>query len=770
MSTPVELLTARNPACKETIRELSKKWAERTKKLATKWPAGGTFDVAMCKEMEVLINNYKTNDTSKKRNEKREQEIGVLTLFKQYGIKLLKLEKQERENKNNETKERPPPYAPSCDQAVNQMPVVQGTIDLKGPIDFEGYIHDENTDVESEQSCTRDLRGTVGNRRETHTHTAMREGLEQPRERLRTSTPLSQPRQRERGEERTAHEEEPWIERRRAKDCREEEKTGEPPTYQYLSEMLKELEDYHKHMTSACGGMENYQAEEPEEISEGRMTPADSVQEALDEMEERCNRTREDLKQAVHMTKEEFDQTVNALHQELNELIGKRQPMKPHPSPHDYVQRKQYKQVAGTLVMQDIEDPDDQLQVHQPQRRRGKEEHKSTRASRGAEAPRFECPILIKQGHAQYIPWAGQDLDTLVSRLPDIHEGAGKWIRTFEEETTGKLLALGDIKALLAKCLGASKMNDILKQSSLLQAVDRPQADGVSFDKHRRDIWLTLRTEYPMQTDPGFLKGEPMEETENPTTYIQKQLRRWKEELERDPERDKVLTALFRTAIVEAMPSAVKVKLEDVVGLNSKTHKEFRDHVVHAVEQYRRQESKVKIQEKELQRKLTQLQLEELLNKKKKVQAVQKEDQSAVMAPVNTSVPVNPPAPMNVPAPVKQTATAQMAPADTVNAPQGPAPVVIYLKPEQSNNRNWNRQQQQGGRGRGRFNNNQQRAGGPPGVCWGCNQPGHNRRDCPINPWQYNQQMAPGVNYGQQQVQAQAPGPVNPWRGPDQGY
>lgn len=63
-----------------------------------------------------------------------------------------------------------------------------------------------------------------------------------------------------------------------------------------------------------------------------------------------------------------------------------------------------------------------------------------------------------------------------------------------------------------------------------------------------------------------------MGESENPTTYIQKQLRCWKEELERDPEQDKVLTALFRTAIVEAMPAAVKVKLEDVVGLNLKSH------------------------------------------------------------------------------------------------------------------------------------------------------------------------------------------------------
>ncbi len=112
------------------------------------------------------------------------------------------MEKQERENKNNETKEeRPPPYAPSCDQAVNQMPIVQGKIDLKGPIEFEGYLHDENTDVEKEQSCTREVRGTVGSREKTQTHTAMRERLEQPGERLRTSTPLTQLRQRERERE-----------------------------------------------------------------------------------------------------------------------------------------------------------------------------------------------------------------------------------------------------------------------------------------------------------------------------------------------------------------------------------------------------------------------------------------------------------------------------------------------------------------------------------------------------------------------------------------
>ncbi len=38
----VKFLAARNPACNKTIRELLRKWAERTKKL-TKWPGRGNI-------------------------------------------------------------------------------------------------------------------------------------------------------------------------------------------------------------------------------------------------------------------------------------------------------------------------------------------------------------------------------------------------------------------------------------------------------------------------------------------------------------------------------------------------------------------------------------------------------------------------------------------------------------------------------------------------------------------------------------------------------
>ena len=74
-ATPVEILGLKNPLCKEQIDKISKKWQKRTKNMMTKWPKEGTFDVALCEEMETLIKNYKTKSISMKR-EKRETKRG----------------------------------------------------------------------------------------------------------------------------------------------------------------------------------------------------------------------------------------------------------------------------------------------------------------------------------------------------------------------------------------------------------------------------------------------------------------------------------------------------------------------------------------------------------------------------------------------------------------------------------------------------------------------------------------------------------------------
>ncbi len=155
-------------------------------------------------------------------------------------------------------------------------------------------------------------------------------------------------------------------------------------------------------------------------------------------------------------------------------------------------------------------------------------------------------------------PWASQDLEGLVTHLPDIHKGAGKWIKVFEEETVGKLFAVGDIKALLAKIMGGAKMEEILQASNLNRAVDSHYMDGTVFDAYRPAVWQALRAEYPIRLDPKSLKGEQLLDIENPITYVQRQLKRWKQETEGNPEGDPLMATLFRNAVIDAMPQAVK--------------------------------------------------------------------------------------------------------------------------------------------------------------------------------------------------------------------
>ncbi len=138
-----------------------------------------------------------------------------------------------------------------------------------------------------------------------------------------------------------------------------------------------------------------------------------------------------------------------------------------------------------------------------------------------------QLPILIKG--AQYVPWGSQNLEGLATRLPDIHEGAGKWIKVFDEETMGKLLAEGDIKALLAKIMGGAKMEEIIQAYNVNRAVDSHYMDGTVFEAYRPAVWQALRAEYTIRLHPKSLKGEQLLDIENPTAYVQRQLKRWKQ-------------------------------------------------------------------------------------------------------------------------------------------------------------------------------------------------------------------------------------------------
>ena len=89
-----------------------------------------------------------------------------------------------------------------------------------------------------------------------------------------------------------------------------------------------------------------------------------------------------------------------------------------------------------------------------------------------------------------------------------------------------------------------------------------------------------------------------LKDDEPAATYVHTQLRRWRVMTERDVQTDPIMTSLFSKAILEGLPAEAKRRLEEVVGLNTMTHKEFVDHVVHTVEKQRETEGSWKNNQK----------------------------------------------------------------------------------------------------------------------------------------------------------------------------
>jgi hypothetical protein len=364
-------------------------------------------------------------------------------------------------------------------------------------------------------------------------------------------------------------------------------------------------------------------------------------------------------------------------------------------------------------------------------------------------------------------------LEGVISKLPNIHNGAAKWIRTFEELTVGNLMAVGDLKALLARVLGLSKMESVLRNGGL-DIMDGIH-DGTTLNYYRVAMWNTLRREFPTHIDHKNMRGLPINDTENPASYLQAQVDRWCLETNEDPEIHPVFSVIFRNSVIEILPSPIKVKLDDVVGLvTNKSHRDFCDHVVHAVDKYRQNEHKIQEQSKEVQRKLSQLQLEELTRreKEKKKQAVVSEPVDTILQAVQQGAP--------------QTQPPQQAFFPPVQQPQSqwsPTPPAINIhthnngNPMGGNKQNHNKgpqgqyknNQQQGSQGQ--YKNNQQqgfqgqRRG--PLICYGCNQEGHMKRNCLTNPLPSQQGQGNGYQ-GRQDQGNYNQGQQGPFMG--QGY
>lgn len=145
----------------------------------------------------------------------------------------------------------------------------------------------------------------------------------------------------------------------------------------------------------------------------------------------------------------------------------------------------------------------------------------------------------------------------------------------------------------------------------------------MEFDPYRNLIWTELRCGYPTHPDLGKLQGETTSDTEHPGAYYQRMKKMWKMETDQSPDGNTLHTAMFRKIILEGLPEPVRSKLEDIVGLQHKPEAEFCEHLTHTLDRHRIAERKLREQEKEIMKKVAQLQLGQLTAKVKKAKGIQ---------------------------------------------------------------------------------------------------------------------------------------------------
>ena len=467
--TAVEVLSKDNPLLRNEIKRISEKWEKRTEKSGTIWPAGGTFDPIIYRDMEIVIRNYIENRSGKTASTKREREKLVLALFEEEGERWRSLKRvarqiitlDEGDNKCNTQGRRGAPIHIDCYEGIRKA-----------------REECSNADTSSSKSKDEDEDGASG---VEHSNEEVKDGNER-------SCKEPSPGKKRRGKITKKRTKAQGRQTKKSNTLKGEGYSGSPAT------------------------------EEP-----GCSTSA------------------------------------------------------PNPTQVEFNEKKR----------------------------------RSHRGKRASNTLPGNVLILVKGTQVHYQPWSRQDLEGVISKLPNLHNGASKWIRTFEELTVGKLIAVGDLKALLTRVLGLSEMEFVLRNGGVNILDGR--YDETTLDHYRGAMWATLRREFPVRMDPGNMRGLPIGDTENPASYLQAQVDRWRMETDEDPEIHPVFSVVFRNSVIETLPSQIKAKLKDVVGLfTSGSHRDFNDHLVHAVDEYRQNKQRIQEQSKEIQRKLYQLQLEEL--------------------------------------------------------------------------------------------------------------------------------------------------------------
>lgn len=116
--------------------------------------------------------------------------------------------------------------------------------------------------------------------------------------------------------------------------------------------------------------------------------------------------------------------------------------------------------------------------------------------------PVFQAPLITTSGQRdRYRPFAIGDIQAMVDKLPPLTDGGNLWLSKLDTLTAGQTLALGDFRAVGARCMTPGDMRTIEIDAGIVRL-----PDDTPFVIHSTKIGKAIRDKFPLPNSAAMPK------------------------------------------------------------------------------------------------------------------------------------------------------------------------------------------------------------------------------------------------------------------------
>ena len=170
--------------------------------------------------------------------------------------------------------------------------------------------------------------------------------------------------------------------------------------------------------------------------------------------------------------------------------------------------------------------------------------------------PKLIAPLTTVPGQPdRYKPFSIGDMQALVDKLLPVVEGGNMWLNKLDSLTAGQRLAMGDFRAVGARCMTGSDMRDIETEAKTTTV-----KDDAPFTRYSTEIGKAMREKFPLP-NAAVVPKMRWDPKQNPREYVNASKELWLRNTGCHPGKDGSQREWFRQAMLEGVPENVKAAM-----------------------------------------------------------------------------------------------------------------------------------------------------------------------------------------------------------------